>query len=281
MQKDRKEIKLIAFDLDGTFLDDRKNIPEENLRAIEFAASQGIHIVPATGRLYNGLPAILQELDFIRYYILINGAQVYDAQAGKVLVSADISNGLAISLMDHAEEIGAYYDCYKDNRGVMNQAMYDYLDPVMPDANYRAYMRSVRTPVADLRTYLRTDGGNVQKVQYFFSDLSERAHQLEVLNGLFPGIKATSSLSTNIEINSVNAGKGPALEKLCACLGFSAENAMAFGDGTNDLDMLIAAGVGVAMSNSDTKLFPHADLITPCDNNSAGVGKAIFDYLRG
>ena len=114
MQKDRKEIKLIAFDLDGTFLDDRKNIPEENLRAIEFAASQGIHIVPATGRLYNGLPAILQELDFIRYYILINGAQVYDAQEDKVLVSADISNGLAISLMDHAEEIGAYYDCYKD-----------------------------------------------------------------------------------------------------------------------------------------------------------------------
>ena len=223
----------------------------------------------------------IMELDFIRYYILINGAQVYDAQEDKVLVSADISNDLAISLMDHAEEIGAYYDCYKDNRGVMNQAMYDYLDPVMPDANYRAYMRSVRTPVADLRTYLRTDGGNVQKVQYFFSDLSERAHQLEVLNGLFPGIKATSSLSTNIEINSVDAGKGPALEKLCACLGFSAENAMAFGDGTNDLDMLIAAGVGVAMSNSDTKLFPHADLITLCDNNSAGVGKAIFDYLRG
>ena len=87
---DKKELRLIAFDLDGTFLNDSKEIPEENLQALEKAAERGIAVVPATGRLYPALPHELRELPFMRYYILINGAKVYDAREDKVLFSAEL-----------------------------------------------------------------------------------------------------------------------------------------------------------------------------------------------
>ena len=277
---ENKELKLIAFDLDGTFLDDLKRIPEENLQAIREAAEKGIHVVPATGRLYGGLPAELRELDFIRYFILINGAKVYDAKEDRILFSAELPNELVLSLFDNAEKIGCVYDCYLHDEGLMSRDLYDSLDAFVPDKVYLNYMRSIRRPVEDLKALVREDGGSVQKVQYFFQDMQERQHQLETLADRFPGLKVTSSLSMNIEINSANASKGPALDALCRHLGFTAENTAAFGDNTNDLDMVLTAGRGIAMKNSDAGLLSAAKIITPYDNNAAGVGKMIREFLR-
>ena len=274
-----KELKLIAFDLDGTFLDDLKRIPEENLQAVREAAERGIYVVPATGRLYGGLPAELRELSFIRYFILINGAKVYDAKEDRILFSAELPNELALSLFDNAEKIGCVYDCYLHDEGLMSRGLYDSLDAFVPDKVYLRYMRSIRRPVEDLKALVREDGGSVQKVQYFFQDMQERQHQLETLGSRFPGLKVTSSLPMNIEINSENASKGPALDALCRHLGFTAENAAAFGDNTNDLDMVLTAGRGIAMKNSDAKLLSAAKIITPYDNNAAGVGRMIREFL--
>ena len=55
------DIRLISFDLDGTFLDDDKGIPPANLRALERAAEKGVWIVPATGRILRGIPPTLRE----------------------------------------------------------------------------------------------------------------------------------------------------------------------------------------------------------------------------
>ena len=277
---DKKELRLIAFDLDGTFLNDSKEIPEENLQALEKAAERGIAVVPATGRLYPALPHELRELPFMRYYILINGAKVYDAREDKVLFSAELPNELAIALFSYAEEIGCLYDCYLHDKGLMSRGLYDALDEIVENKIYLEYMKSIRKPVENLKELIREDGGPVQKVQYFFKDMEERKRQLATLADRFPGTKVTSSVPMNIEINAANASKGPALEALCKHLGFTAENASAFGDNTNDLNMVQAAGRGVAMKNSDAVLIAAADIITPFDNNEAGVGRMIMEYLK-
>ena len=141
-------------------------------------------------------------------------------------------------------------------------------------------MKSIRKPVEDLKALIRADGGPVQKVQYFFRDLEERKRQLATLADHFPGTKVTSSIPMNIEINAANASKGPALQALCEHLGFTAANAAAFGDNTNDLNMVQVAGCGVAMKNSDAVLLAAADIVTPFDNNEAGVGKMIMEFLK-
>lgn len=274
-----KPIQLIAFDLDGTFLNDEKQIPEINLRAIQAAAEKGIYIVPATGRLWNGLPPLLREAAFIRYYILINGAQIYDAKENRVLAAAELSNEQTLALFEHGEELGCLYDCYMQDQAYMTQKYYDQLEEFVPEKNYVGYMKSIRRPVADLREMVHGYGGSIQKVQYFFQDMEQRAFEMAHLSERVPGVKATASLKSNIEINSADANKGAALKKLCEHLGISSECALAFGDGTNDLSMIEAAGVGTAMANADPSLLCAANKIA-ASNNEGGVGKMISSLLE-
>ena len=75
-------VKLIAFDLDGTLLDDDKHLPPENLAALQAAHAQGIFLVPATGRILKALPEELLAPGLFRYFIFSNGALVYADRAG-------------------------------------------------------------------------------------------------------------------------------------------------------------------------------------------------------
>lgn len=273
--------KLLAFDLDGTFLNDEKQIPEENLRAIRYAAEKGVEIVPATGRLFCGIPKELASLPFIRYYILINGAKIYDALEERIVSSADLSKDTALSLFRRGQELGCFYDCYVDDRGYMEKDMFNSLEELVDNPAYLRFMRSIRTPVDDLSAFVSEHAETVQKVQYFFrkEDMGIRERELSVLPELYPEIQAASSISFNIEVNSRLAGKGPSLVSLCGVLGISAAEAIAFGDGLNDADMLKAAGTGIAMLNSDPGLLPYSDMITRVTNNEAGVAEMIYELI--
>ena len=70
------KIRLIATDMDGTFLDDEKQIPEANWQALLACAARGIQIVPATGRTVRGIPDRIRTLPGVRYAITTNGAVV-------------------------------------------------------------------------------------------------------------------------------------------------------------------------------------------------------------
>ncbi len=269
--------KLIAFDLDGTLLDDDKNIPEENLRALEAAAGQGILVVPATGRIVEGIPESVRRLPFIRYYISINGAYVYDSLEDKVLYRGEIPLGLALELIAYMDTLPVIYDCYQDNRGWMTGSMFDRAEEYLRyEPRMLELIRRLRIKVDSLPETLRQRGEPLQKLQMYFKkeDMEERSRQLRLVPELFPQLEATSSVSCNIEINSVSATKGKALAVLCTHLGLDLRDCIAFGDGTNDTDMLKAAGMGVAMANADEKVKAAADAVTG-SNNAAGVAQML------
>ena len=81
-----------------------------------------------------------------------------------------------------------------------------------------------------------------------------------------------------MEINDARANKGAALQALCRYLGIGTEEAMAFGDGSNDLSMIRIAGTGVAMENGVQGVLDAADRIAP-DNDADGVGCVIETIL--
>lgn len=272
-------IKLIAFDLDGTFLDDSKGIPSENLRALEYAAGSGALIVPATGRIYPGIPENIRELPFMRYYITVNGALVYDAAEDRVIHRAEIPAELALRIMDHADTLPVIYDCYKDNWGYMTRSMYEAAGEYVTNPGIMNLVKNLRTPVDSLPQMLRKTGEPVQKLQLYFKDPSIKAALADDLATRFAGITVTSSLPFNLELNSREADKGSALTALCSFLGISPEESMAFGDGTNDSSMLRAAGIGVAMANAYDEVKQAADHITD-SNNDAGVAKAIWRFIN-
>lgn len=271
--------RLIAFDLDGTLLHDDKTFAQRSLRALYAAHEKGALIVPATGRIYKGVPAALRQQPFSRYFITINGAKVLDAETGDVLSRAEMPCELTLRLMEHMDALDVIYDCYQDDWGYVSRSMYERAGDYISDRGILELFYRSRTPVEDLKAYLRARGGSVQKAQMHFRDLRAKKKELEELPALFPEVAVSSSVPSNIEINILRANKGEALCSLCAALGIPPEETLAFGDGTNDLSMIRAAGCGVAMGNADFAVKAAADAV--CDDNEHdGLAKYLEKLLE-
>ena len=273
--------KLLAFDLDGTLLRDDKTLPEENLRALEAAAARGMVLLPATGRILRGVPEQLRALPFIRYYIVSNGAALVDTATGETLYRADIPLELALRVYDYLDTLPVIYDCYQDETGWMSREMYERCAPYFAqEPEIFRLVERLRIRVEDFKGTLRQSGRPLQKLQIYFlpEDEAERRRQLQRIPALFPELAATTSVSNNIELNSIEATKGKAMLALAERLGVPAEETLAFGDGSNDISLLRAAGLGVAMANSMPELLAAADRVTG-SNNEAGLAKALSALL--
>ena len=231
--------RLIAFDLDGTFLDSAKNVPEKNLEALAAAAERGIYAVPATGRIYDGIPVALRTLPFMRYYICINGAYVYDAVDDAVIHRAEVPLETALKFYEYMDDKPALYDCYQNGKGYMTRAMYERAEDYIKDSGILRLLKTLRVPVPELKAYLREKGEDVQKLQAYYADTAERDRELARLPGVFPELLFSTSVENNIEVNYRTAGKGNGLAALCRHLGIDLSDTVAFGDSSNDTDMLM------------------------------------------
>jgi hypothetical protein len=272
-------IKLIALDLDGTLLDSDKKLSDENAAALARAAEAGIEIVPATGRFYLGMPQVIRELPYVRYVISVNGAQVYDVARQETVCACEMPWERAVAVMERLDKIDVIYDCYQDGWGRMSQEFYNNAEQYAANIHSLKMIRELRTPVPELKEYLREQARGVQKIQVFFRDMELRAKTLKALPEEFPDLVVTTSIVNNIELNSREATKCSGLIKLAKRLGISPGETMAFGDDTNDITMLEAAGIGVAMGNADEAVMQAADYITDdCDDN--GVAHALRHFLE-
>lgn len=272
-------VKIVLLDLDGTLLNRDKQISSANRAALERAAAGGVYIVPSTGRFYEGMPAVVRELPFVRYVVTVNGAQVYDAVEKTVLHRAEIQPEAAERVFDRLDTLPVIYDCFLDGWGYMDEENYARIDQFISDPRVNRMVKELRRPVKGFRDFIRRENRPLQKIQMFFTDMDRRREELERLARDFPDMAVTSSISNNIEINEKHANKGEALGFLCRLLGVDQKDTMAFGDGSNDTSMIRAAGIGVAMANADAELKAAADYVTDT-NDADGVAKAIAVFCR-
>ncbi len=272
------DIRIIALDLDGTLLNSDKLISPADYDALARAAERGVHIVPTTGRFYEAMPEVVRQLPFVRYAITVNGAEVYDAVDKKVLHRAELEPEEAMAIYEYFESLPGICDCYIDGWGYMERSHYDRIDEYSPVPYVRKMLKELRTPVDDMKAFIRDR--RVQKVMVFFKDMERRAMELERVPARFPRQIATSSIANNIEVNAAGANKGDALRFLCKHLCLDIGQSMTFGDGSNDLSMIRAAGVGVAMGNAYDGLKEAADFVTlTCDES--GVAHAVERFVFG
>lgn len=279
-----KDIRIVSLDLDGTLLDSQKRLSEANRAALEEAAAKGVHIVPTTGRFFGMMPQAIRDLPFVRYAITINGAQVFDRETGDAIVREEIPLDMALEILGLLDGYDIIYDCYRSNWGWMTESLQDKAEEYATDAHYVKMVREFRNPVPDLKEHLKSTAaeGDVQKIMLFArnapgSDAVTKAIA-EAVAERFPSIKATSSTWNNLELNIATAHKGNALGRFAGHLGLTLDNCMALGDGTNDLTMIEAAGLGVAMSNAHPLVLAAADHVT-VSNDEDGVAKAIRDFV--
>lgn len=270
-------VKIILLDLDGTLLDNNKQISPANRAALERAVREGIHVVPSTGRFYDGMPQVVRDLPFVRYVITVNGAQIYDAVEKKVLHSAEISPEAALSVYECLDQLPVIYDSFIDGWGYMDSGMYAEIDTYISDPRVNRMVKELRKPVESLKDYVRSKACPVQKIQMFFESMEQKQPAWDMLIRKFPQMAVTSSITNNVELNDQHANKGEALQFLCEYLGVDIRDTISFGDGSNDLSMIRAAGIGVAMENASESLKAEADYIT-ASNEDDGVAKALKKF---
>ena len=272
-------IHIIALDLDGTLLNTEKLLSAENRAALFKAAEAGIHIVPTTGRFYNGMPSFIRELPFIRYAITINGAEAADIATGEVIYNSEIPLLRALELMRYLDTLPVIYDCYQDNAGWISEHLKARIDSTVKDPHFRRMLHELRKPVPELKAFVTERGRDVQKIQFFIPTPELRLKLLRTLPEMFPDLAVSSSVSENIEVNSAAATKGNALMALAEHLNIPREAVMAFGDGLNDLSMIEAAGIGIAMENACDQAKDKANFITlSCDAHGVAHGIERFCF---
>ena len=270
-------IRMIGLDLDGTLLTGQKELTAGNRAALEKAAENGVYIVPVTGRPLSGIPTQVMELDFIRYAITSNGAVTTDRACGKTIRERCMSKETAEKTLRAAQGEGIILEYFTGGYGFHDSVTHELLWKKFEKTPILRYLEKSRVLVEDLYGRLGESRSGIENLSIMSPTPEVKESILSRVKGI-EGIRIIYPWPTDLEITSKDADKGEALLSLAAVLGVNREEVMAMGDGNNDLGLMNAAGLSVAMGNSSPEVLAAADFQTS-DNEHDGVAEAINRYV--
>ena len=278
------DIKLIATDLDGTFLNSNHlTIPQENIEAFKKAHEIGIKVAVASGRTKILADNVTEQLPFLDYLITSNGAVTYDLHTGQVVCSTLMSNTHSVEIFNILKDYNLIYEIYYKGDCYMNEKSYAMFDGEHVPPHIHDLLKDFIKPVPDLAKLIGSDG--IEKLNILSLTGEERIEIEEKIGktcdvafaSSFPIVKGANG---NLEMTDREATKGFAIKGLADALGISKENIMCFGDGENDCSMLQFADYSFAMANGTDLVKSTAKYVTDTNDNG-GVAKAINKYVFG
>lgn len=271
-----KHIKMIGLDLDGTLLNGRKEVTDHTRKILEQAIAQGIIVLVATGRPLTGILGQVRAIQGMQYALTTNGARIYDLLQDRTILEHPLSGEKAKKVLKIAGKYDTLQEAYFDREVYAQEDQLKRISHYHKNPHMWEYVRATRTAVPSMIEWYEECGRDADKLQLMFADMQELAHARKELEKI-PGLVLTGSLGNNIEVNAEGIDKGIGILELGRRLGISREEIMACGDGDNDLEMLKAVGVGVAMGNADAVVKAAADYVTDT-NEEEGVAKAVEKF---
>lgn len=276
-----EKIRLIAMDMDGTLLlDGGKGIPDGNVAALRAAHAAGIRLALCSGRVPDDMGFYALDMDIPMPILALNGTCTLDRPLGSIIrsdyIDAAVANGIFQLLQEYPLEYGLFgdHELIISPNGMTEQEL------------LIVFGGNIMRPGG--RTCIRYDGEGasellrrgLNKFMIFASDAAPLMDFQRRLEKDFPQVDVSSSWVNNLEITARGANKGVALTALAAKLGIPMAEVMAIGDNDNDIPMLRAAGVGVAMGNASPNALAAAQYTT-LPNHECGVAAAIRAIALG
>ena len=263
--------KVVCTDLDGTLLSTHASLSIENSTAITELSNRGVFVVPTTGRTYYEIPDSVRNHPDVRYLIYSNGAVLFDKVTGETLSSLiDSETYLKVNaIISEYETLASIHYEGKSYTDINQFENWEYYR--MPEY-FREHIRLTGNFLPDHKDFF-SEARTVEMLTVFFRYDEQMSACVEQLSEL--GLYVTASEETNIEIISSSAKKGDGVRRLSEKISVPTENIIAVGDSRNDIALLSAAGLSLAVENAHEKLKPYADKII-C-KNTEHVAKYILD----
>lgn len=271
--------KLVATDCDGTILDSEGFLPEEIIRVFRQLKDMGIHILPVTGR--NDIIArdYLDELGIGCPVIGCNGATLVNFYTGERFFTKAIYREDVIKFMDICKRFDTPCKIFTtDTQYTNSRKLYEGGINIIT-VGYKKKMRYSIETIFTEDIYSVADAENIIKCVVVNNDIDFLLSVRDAINSEIPSLKAVQSNWNCIDINRRDVSKGAAVLEYGKMLGIKPEEIIAFGDSENDLSMIEAAGLGVAVGNAHSCLKEKADMV--CDtNDNLGVAKVLKEIYK-
>lgn len=277
-----KDIKLVALDLDGTLFDNSSRISERNLTAIRSITDKGIHVVISTGRPFEGIPFDQIKGTGINYAITANGSGIYEISTGKCLYENAMDEELVTPILNFLLTRDIHMDAFIGGKGYTPVQCVETAQKLTVPSSIKNYIITTRTRLDNILQFIHENQLKVQKMTLNFYPAAdgtlidrETVRKFLVSN---PSITTVCGGYNNLEFTRADANKGVVLRKLAEILGVNPDATMAIGDTENDLAIIEAAGIGVAMGNATDAVKARADYVTTT-NTKDGVAAAIEHFI--
>lgn len=268
--------RLLFLDLDGTLLNDSKEITDGNLFALNQALERGHGVIITTGRPLDSAQQLARRLKLDRpgcYLIAYNGGVVYDWAKPGTIGSRALPLPQVVRLFEEANRRGLHVQTYDEHHVLV--------EPRCETAALHRYCSltgSVYRVIGNVRQDLQAEPAKVLLLD-FADQKALRGFREWVLEHMEQEVDCFFSAPQILDVMPKGVNKGVALQMLCAALGVEEKNAVAVGDAANDLSMIRAAGIGVAMANGTDEVKSAAQYVTERDNNHDGVAEVVDRFL--
>jgi len=283
-------IKLLALDLDGTLLDSRGQIPDQNRQAIREAEGAGVLVTIATGRRFRDARPVGLELELNAPLVTHNGALLKYAESLETVAASLLDLNTTREIVRVGKQFGGnalvsadphskgtlLYDKISDDNIPLKRYL-DWSERLHGDEAQEAVMHvdDLHEALPDHEVIHISFSGACEPMKHMFAFLNdELTNSVTILPTIYPHLDFTL-----IDILPADASKGTGIEKLATINGLTADNVMAIGDNFNDLGMLEFAGTPVVMGNADADLLNRPEFYKTDNNNEGGVAAAIRRFI--
>lgn len=272
----KSKIGLIALDLDGTTLRSDRRVGERTKAALTEAAKRGVHVVIATGRSLHSLPEEVLAVEGIKYAITSNGAKIVRLEDKEIIYSNCIAPEASRSIAEILKKLPNVVEIFIDGQAYAEAGKLRNLEKYGITGLSADYVMNTRRPVCGLFEFMEAHIEEIENINVRLKESDDKKALWELFERS-ADVTATSSFMQNLEIGGGTTSKANAMLALADMLGVEHSRVMACGDGLNDLAMLSAAGIAVAMKNSVPEVLEIADFVTD-DNDHDGVGAAVEKF---
>lgn len=276
--------KAIVLDIDGTLLNDDKQITQNTKQALIDAQKNGVKVILASGRPTPGMLKYVDELQMDRYNGLIvsyNGAHVLDITTEEELFSQPLSIETTQQILEHLKQFDVIPMIAKDEYMYVNNVYNCMLELAEPHGNFNIIEYESRggnfqlCEKQDLAAFVDFP---LHKILVAGQPEYLEANWEQILAPFKGSVSGMFSAPMYFEFTDQGIDKANALEQALKPLGIHEEHIISFGDGQNDLSLINYAGTGVAMGNAVDELKQVANKIT-LSNNEDGIAAALAELL--